>query len=116
MNYFDYSSRGGSFYCRVYGPGGYTDTDPAVIDVTPVNYDLWVNGVQVTSANKKNLAYYNGSYRARYLPYKNEVTLWDGALIDYSGGERVVFSDGGYLDNNNSGILYYTPAGKTAKE
>lgn len=116
MNYFDYFNSGGSFYCRVYGPGGYTDTNPAVINVTPVNYDLWVNGEQVTSANKKNLAYYNGSYRARYLPYKNEVTLWDGALINYSGGARVDFSDGGYLDNNNSGILYYTPAGKTAKE
>lgn len=115
MNYFDYNSRLGHIYCRVYGPGGYTDTNEAHINVLPVEYDLWVNGVQVTSENKKHLAY-NGNGWATYLPYKNELRLWDGVEIRYTAGERVEFSDGGYLDNNYSGILYYTPAGATARE
>ena len=29
----------------VYGPGGYTDSDESYINVLPVGYDLWVNGV-----------------------------------------------------------------------
>ena len=115
MNYFDYNSRLGHIYCRVYGPGGYTDSDESYINVLPVEYDLWVNGEQVTSENKKYLAYYNDGW-ATYLPYKNELRLWDGVKIDYTAGERVDFSDGGYLENNYSGILYYTPAGKAARE
>lgn len=115
MNYYDYSSRLGYLYCRVYGPGGYTDSDESYINVLPVEYDLWVNGVQVTSENKKYLADNNYGW-ATYLPYKNELRLWDGLKIDYTAGERVDFSDGGYLENNYSGILYYTPAGATARE
>lgn len=115
MNYFDYNSRLGHIYCRVYGPGGYTDTNEAHINVLPVEYDLWVNGVQVTSENKKHLAY-NGNGWATYLPYKNELRLWDGVKITSGSGERVDFSDGGFLESNPYGILYYTPAGKTARE
>ena len=115
MNYFDYNSRLGHIYCRVYGPGGYTDSDESYINVLPVEYDLWVNGVQVTSENKKYLAYNNYGWAA-YLPYKNELRLWDGVKITSGSGERVDFSDGGFLESNPYGILYYTPAGKTARE
>ena len=115
MNYFDYNSRLGHIYCRVYGPGGYTDSDGSYINVLPVEYDLWVNGVQVTSENKKYLAYNNYGWAA-YLPYKNELRLWDGVKITSGSGERVDFSDGGFLESNPYGILYYTPAGKTARE
>ena len=115
MNYFDYNSRLGHIYCRAYGPGGYTDSDESYINVLPVEYDLWVGGEQVTSENKKYLAYNNDGW-ATYLPYKNELRLWDGLKINYTAGERVDFSDGGYLENNYSGILYYTPAGATARE
>ena len=115
MNYFDYNSRQGHIYCRVYGPGGYTDTNEAHINVLPVEYDLWVGGEQVTSENKKYLAYNNDGW-ATYLPYKNELRLWDGVKITSGSGERVDFSDGGFLESNPYGILYYTPAGKTARE
>lgn len=115
MNYYDYNNRLGYLYCRVYGPGGYTDSDDSYITVMPVEYDLWVGGEQVTSENKKYLAYYNDGW-ATYLPYKNELRLWDGVKIENNAGERVDFSDGGYLENNYSGILYYTPAGATARE
>lgn len=114
MNYYDYN-RLGYLYCRVYGPGGYTDTNEAHINVLPVEYDLWVGGEQVTSENKKYLAYNNDGW-ATYLPYENELRLWDGLKINYTAGERVDFSDGGCLENNYSGILYYTPAGATARE
>ena len=53
---------------------------------------------------------------AAYLPYKNELRLWDGVKITSGSGERVDFSDGGFLESNPYGILYYTPAGKTARE
>ena len=121
MNYYDYNSRLGHIYCRVYGPGGYTDSDDSYINVLPVEYDLWVNGVQVTSENKRSLAYTDNSATgtaatAVYLPYKNELRLWDGVEITSGSGERVDFSDGGYIPSNVFGILYYTPAGKTARE
>ena len=57
-----------------------------------MEYDLWVNGVQVTSENKKYLAYNNYGWAA-YLPYKNELRLWDGVKITSGSGERVDFSD-----------------------
>lgn len=121
MNYYDYNSRLGHIYCRVYGPGGYTDSDDSYINVLPVEYDLWVNGEQVTSENKRSLAYtYNSATgtaaTAVYLPYKNELRLWEGVEITSGSGGRVDFSDGGFLESNSYGILYYTPAGKTARE
>ncbi len=77
LNYLDYGMDGEKFVCYAIGDDGKVMSDAATITVNPVEYNLWVDGQQVTSKNKRSLC----SGKARFYPYKNRLELYDGALI-----------------------------------
>ena len=77
LNYLDYGMDGEKFVCYAIGDDGKVMSDAATITVNPVEYNLWVDGQQVTSKNKRSLC----SGKASFYPYNNRLTLYDGALI-----------------------------------
>ncbi len=112
LNYYDYDSQDGYFYCQIGGPGGYVTTDRVQINVLPVTYDLWINSQQATSENKRLFTGVD-TISARYTPYRNRIL---SGLLDITRGTTgtETASDGTQIPAG-SGIYYYLPAG-TEKE
>ena len=70
---------------------------PVAVFAAETTYDLWVGGVQVTSANKDNIVVPDANGSAKYDPTTNTLTLNN---FSYTGE--------GYNYSSNVGALIYS--------